>query len=349
MTPPLVTAVIPTYGRARLLRRAIRSVQAQTLPGIQVCVYDNASPDETPTVVAEMKRADPRIIYHRHPQNIGAAANFIYGLERVNTPYFSLLSDDDVLLPTLYEAALTDLEREPEAGFAAFGVLLQLPPWDFLVLDRSMQSCPEGIYRGEDRILAVARHKPPLWTGTVFRRELLQEIGLPQPEVGSAFDFDFQFRAAARRPFILRHRPGAIFVRSSPFIADRAWSHADGFWPGWRKLTSNLLEDARIPAEVRRDLRPLLLDLLAQYLWIVGCSCILRGEYDEARKAAVLLGAELRRKRRSSAIDGLARLCRSIPFLTKFPAAFVYLRALRRRFAEGIADRYAGYRRILEA
>lgn len=52
VTEPIITAVIPTYRRPRLLRRAIKSVLAQTYPHFQVCVYDNASGDETSVAYA---------------------------------------------------------------------------------------------------------------------------------------------------------------------------------------------------------------------------------------------------------------------------------------------------------
>jgi len=61
---PLITTIIPTYRRPKLLRRAIKSVLGQTFPHFQVCVYDNASGDETPDVVAEIssKRFQNKII-----------------------------------------------------------------------------------------------------------------------------------------------------------------------------------------------------------------------------------------------------------------------------------------------
>src|SRR5689334_22814362 len=89
-----------------------------------VQVYDNASGDETAAVVAELAAQDPRVRYHCHPENIGSSANFIYGMERVETPYFSFLSDDDVLLPEFYMNALAALKHYPEAIFFAGTVII---------------------------------------------------------------------------------------------------------------------------------------------------------------------------------------------------------------------------------
>jgi glycosyltransferase involved in cell wall biosynthesis len=67
---PLITTIIPTCRRPHLLRRAIKSVLNQTYPHFQVCVYDNASGDETAEVVSEFAKKDPRIKYHCHSENI---------------------------------------------------------------------------------------------------------------------------------------------------------------------------------------------------------------------------------------------------------------------------------------
>ncbi len=57
---PLITTVIPTYRRPKLLQRAIKSVLNQTYPHFQVCVYDNASGDETAGVAAPTIRQKMR-------------------------------------------------------------------------------------------------------------------------------------------------------------------------------------------------------------------------------------------------------------------------------------------------
>ena len=71
ITKPLITTIIPTYQRPKLLRRAIKSVLNQTFPHFQVCVYDNASGDETEAIVQEFIAKDSRIQYFRQEKNWG--------------------------------------------------------------------------------------------------------------------------------------------------------------------------------------------------------------------------------------------------------------------------------------
>ena len=120
---PLITTVIPTYRRPRLLRRAIYSVLNQTYPNLEVLVYDNASGDETADMCAEIAARDHRVKYLCHSQNIGVLNNFQAALQEVRTSFFSILSDDDVLLPEFYETALTAFDRHPDAIFVATRVV----------------------------------------------------------------------------------------------------------------------------------------------------------------------------------------------------------------------------------
>ncbi len=130
-SPAVVTTVIPKFRRPRLLKRAIRSALNQTRSELIVSVFDNASGDETPHVIADFMKRDSRVRYFRQPENIGAFRNFEYGMRQVSTPYFSFLSDDDLLVPGLYQEAIEALERESSAMFFCSGDNLREFPREF--------------------------------------------------------------------------------------------------------------------------------------------------------------------------------------------------------------------------
>src|SRR5205085_1470900 len=73
-----VTAIIPTYNRAALLPRAIRSVLAQTHRPLELIVVDDGSSDGTEAVVGGF--GDPSIRYIRHPRNQGQCAAINTGI-----------------------------------------------------------------------------------------------------------------------------------------------------------------------------------------------------------------------------------------------------------------------------
>lgn len=75
---PLVSIMIPTYGQADSVCRAIDSARAQTYPHLDIVIADDCSPDDTEHVVrAHLERIqDPRVRYHRHAANLGILRNY---------------------------------------------------------------------------------------------------------------------------------------------------------------------------------------------------------------------------------------------------------------------------------
>ena len=112
-----VTALIVTYRRPKFLKRAIQSVIDQSYSNIQISVFDDASGDETKSIVEALSKKDERISYYCHKENIGQFANFRYAFESVETPYFSILSDDDCISEDLYKNAVDVLDNNPNVMF----------------------------------------------------------------------------------------------------------------------------------------------------------------------------------------------------------------------------------------
>lgn len=102
---PLVSVIVPTYNRSGLLRRAIQSVLRQTYARLEIIVVDDASHDNTATVVQTF--SDARIRYVRHDRNRGGAAARNTGVRCANGDYIAFLDDDDQWAPEKTSAQLT--------------------------------------------------------------------------------------------------------------------------------------------------------------------------------------------------------------------------------------------------
>jgi len=94
---PVVTVIIPTFNRASILGRAIRSVLGQTYQDWELLVVDDASTDDTEKVVRSF--SDRRIKYLRHDQNRRVSAARNTGIRSAQGEYVSFLDDDDEWLP----------------------------------------------------------------------------------------------------------------------------------------------------------------------------------------------------------------------------------------------------------
>lgn len=116
MANPLVSVIIPTYGGADFLGKALRSVLDQTYTNFELIVVDDHSPDNTREVVAGF--TDPRIKYIRHEQNQGAATARGTGRQNASGEIFAFLDQDDVFHREKLEAHIAYLGQHPEVGFS---------------------------------------------------------------------------------------------------------------------------------------------------------------------------------------------------------------------------------------
>jgi cytochrome P450/glycosyltransferase involved in cell wall biosynthesis len=94
---PLVSVVIPTVNRPRLVVRAVRSALAQTFKPIEVIVVIDG-PDE-PTKEALAALNEPRLIVKPLPRNLGVAEARNAGVDAARGRWIAFLDDDDEWLP----------------------------------------------------------------------------------------------------------------------------------------------------------------------------------------------------------------------------------------------------------
>ncbi|HEX9095245.1 MAG TPA: glycosyltransferase family 2 protein [Candidatus Dormibacteraeota bacterium] len=306
----MVTVIIPTLRRPRLLARAIRSVQAQTMRDLTIAVTDNASRDSTPDLVRSMMALDPRIRYHEQPTNLGPHANFQHALERVETPYFTMLSDDDLMLPEFVAHSMSELERAPDAMFVASPVLLVDPNGQLLMVYGDKWR--PGTHFPPQGLLDMSRKGHFIWTGIVFRTSVRDSVRL-DPQTGNSSDMDFQLQVAARYPFVTSGRPGAIFS----WHPQSPSSHPDlaQFWPSWGKIMANLDAVETLPRPVRSQAIANLDKRLHRSLVLVGLYAASRRRWDDAAGAARLLVERYRDLPAAAVIRSTAWPARRLPMI----------------------------------
>lgn len=119
---PLVSVVIPTYNRARVLPEAIDSALGQSYPRIEVIVVDDGSTDHTPRV---LESYGDRILSIRK-ENGGVSSARNLALRAAQGRYVAWLDSDDIWLPEKTALQVALMEAHPEivlvsSDFSAFG------------------------------------------------------------------------------------------------------------------------------------------------------------------------------------------------------------------------------------
>jgi glycosyltransferase involved in cell wall biosynthesis len=282
---PQITVIIPTYKRPQLLKRAVRSVLNQTYPNFQICIYDNASEDETESIIRELAQEDERVIYHCHAKNIGAFANFNYGLRHVDTPFFSFLSDDDFLLPEFFDTMMQNFIKYPDVAFSA-GLSVHFNGkriyWPELLRWKR-----EGYYLPHEGLYWHLKHMIK-WTGVIFSRKVLDSIGLLDKDMGPFSDLDFITRIVAHYPIVISKKPSVVFWEG-PGTTSSSLEYHEELYHGWLKLRKKITDDETIPIEDRKRSVVLLKQIFAVYFFNVAVTSINNNNLDRAYKVVNVL------------------------------------------------------------
>lgn len=118
---PRVSVLMPTYGHAGFIPRAIESLLAQTLASWELIIVDDASPDPTHDAVREYL-VDSRIRYRRLRENSGLGAALNVAMDDASAGIIAYLPSDDAYFRDHLSSLVALLDEHPEAVAAYSGV-----------------------------------------------------------------------------------------------------------------------------------------------------------------------------------------------------------------------------------
>lgn len=117
-----VDVVIVTYGRPEMVRRCLQSLTTpHASPQLNITVVDNASPDETPDVVA---RNFPSVRLIRRDTNDGFAVANNEALRLATSPYILVLNPDTEVTQATIHHLTEVLGQHPDIGVLGCRLLL---------------------------------------------------------------------------------------------------------------------------------------------------------------------------------------------------------------------------------
>ena len=189
-----VTAVIPTYNRARLLGRAIESVLGQTRPVDELIVIDDGSTDETREVVA---RYGDRVRYiFQGNRGVSAARN--RGIEEAHSAWIAFLDSDDEWLLNKIELQCGAVQLHPDAAlcYASYW-------WIDIAGTTKLKPCTpvDGLWPA----IRMGNLFPP--SVVMAQRCALERVGGFNERLRAGEDWDLFIRMAAQYSFVSVDEP----------------------------------------------------------------------------------------------------------------------------------------------
>lgn len=188
----MISVILLTYNREKLVGRAIRSVLAQTFPDFELILVDNGSTDNSGAVCEEYQKADGRVrVIHTEKGNIGSGRNA--GLALAQGEYIVFVDDDDWCEPD-FLAFLYGMTAERAARIAICGTVRED--------DRGILSAPAAHetleMTAEEAILTLLwrRHYNTGFPTKLIARELYQ--GLCFAQTGQYDDISLLYKLLSR-------------------------------------------------------------------------------------------------------------------------------------------------------
>ncbi len=205
---PVVSVIIPTYNRADLLGRAIRSVLIQTYTDFEIIVVDDASTDNTTDILKSIN--DPRIRIIRHETNKGGAAARNTGIKASRGKFIAFQDSDDEWLFEKLEKQMKIIEGlGNDFGVVYCGFLL----WN----GRTAKYIPNHDLENTDGdISKQILHRSFIGTPTVLiYRELFDKVGFFDERMPRLQDWELMIRLSKMCRFYLINEP-LVMAYSTP-------------------------------------------------------------------------------------------------------------------------------------
>lgn len=108
---PMVSVIMPAYNSAGYIKEALDSVIKQTHPHWELIVIDDASTDNTVSIVEDQSRREPRIKLIKNFYNQGPGPTRNAGIHLAKGDLIAFLDSDDLWLPGKLEIQLHFMKK----------------------------------------------------------------------------------------------------------------------------------------------------------------------------------------------------------------------------------------------
>jgi glycosyltransferase involved in cell wall biosynthesis len=208
---PLVSVVVPTHNRARLLERTLRSILAQEVQGLEILVVDDGSTDDGAVAAACATDARVRVLRTMQPAGVSAARN--RGIATARGEWIAFCDDDDLWAPDKLARQLDAAERAAATWVYAGDVNV----------DETLKVLSGGPPIDPEAVVALMPRWNPIASGgsnVVVRSTALAEVGGFDPALRRTEDWDLWIRlartgppACVRAPLVAyRFHPGNVAI-----------------------------------------------------------------------------------------------------------------------------------------
>lgn len=179
---------LPVRNGENYLSEALACLLGQTFTDFWLIIADNASTDRTEEICREAAARDKRVVYIRHPHNIGASGNFNFLFHASPCELFKWAAHDDLMAPTYLERCIALLDEDP-AAVVAHSATVEIDPEGRELRRYDQDQLGLLSPSPSQRLRATFRLAYPAMVWGVMRREAVAKTRLFGSYLGSDWNF----------------------------------------------------------------------------------------------------------------------------------------------------------------
>ncbi|MBS1509619.1 MAG: glycosyltransferase family 2 protein [Bacteroidetes bacterium] len=196
----LISIIMPTYNRAKLITGTIASIQQQSHTCWELIIVDDGSDDDTENVIQQINDSRIQLIKAGRIGIGGTIKNI--GLHHARGNWIAFMDSDDLWHPQKLEKQLLALQQNPRASFSLTG------GYNFKKEGNAEEYfyTQKGVYTGNIFSLIFQSKIAVFAQALLFRKSCLDKVGLLK-ETGSFSDVDFITALAYDFDAVLLYEP----------------------------------------------------------------------------------------------------------------------------------------------
>ncbi|WP_439155717.1 glycosyltransferase family 2 protein [Yoonia sp.] len=185
-----ISIVIPTYNRATLVPRAVRSALDACPDDAEVIVVDDHS-DTAAGALADLV-SDPRLLVLANAGDKGAGGARNFGVDAASGDIILFLDDDDVMVGDYAERVMAAvMQSDADFGFSNMGTITSIDAPLYSMRVKKLRGLTTGLV---DVNVPLVSRMPGLGCGFWVRRDVFRKIGPICTDLKVDEDGDFYCR-----------------------------------------------------------------------------------------------------------------------------------------------------------
>ncbi|MDQ6600504.1 glycosyltransferase family 2 protein [Bacillus salipaludis] len=186
LSQPFVSIVIPTYNRLYQLAELVEALSRQTYKNFEVIIVNDCG--EKVDVLQEVY-PDLNLVIVELGENSKHVLARNQGVLRAKGEFIMLIDDDDLIIPTHLETMVGAIE-DYDLVYSDVEIV------NFAVEHQVRVAASRFLFAYEMDLEAMRSFSTYVPSGSLYRRELHQTLGLFDPDVHNYWDWDFFLRVA---------------------------------------------------------------------------------------------------------------------------------------------------------